>query len=148
MSRLFRTLCVSLCAALVAVLSLHGVQDSRHQIAHAADWPAMAIGHEDHAETVDIEHGSPHVQVAPEATSYDPLDQAEKIEGDGGGGRPASHHHHSGSDAHTAIPILGRDLTPLVASDAVLFKPAVDDARPAHDNDGPEYPPRRMRTII
>lgn len=31
---------------------------------------------------------------------------------------------------------------------AVLIQPAGDGARPAHDGDGPEYPPRRTRTII
>ncbi|CAN5390017.1 hypothetical protein BH09PSE1_BH09PSE1_02030 [soil metagenome] len=148
MSRLFRTLCVSLCAALVAVLSLHGVQEGRHQIAHASDWPAVMIEHNDHAEIVDVDHGSPHIHVARDAPAENPLDQAEGADRDGDAGRPASHHHHSSGDNHTAIPLLNRDLSPLVGMNAMLLQPAVDGARPAHDNDGPEYPPRRTRTII
>lgn len=148
MSSLFRTLCVSLCAALLAVLSLHGVQEGRHQIAHASDWPAVSIHHDDHAEVVDVDHGSLHVHVAPDAPADDPLDQAENTNGDGDAGRPASHHHHSSGDTHTAIPVLDGDLSALVAMNAMLLQPAVDGARPAHDNDGPEYPPRRTRTII
>ncbi len=148
MSRLFRTICVSLCAALVATLSLHGVQEGRHQIAHASDWPAVAIGHGDHAEIADVDHGSLHVHIAPDAPAEDPLDQAEDGEDEGEAGRPASHHHHTSGDSHTAIPILNRDLSPLVAMNAVLIQPAGDGARPAHDGDGPEYPPKRTRTII
>ena len=147
MSRPFRTLCVSLCAALVAVLSLHGVQEGRHQLAHASDWPAVAIDHDDHADVVDVDHGSLHVHVAPDAPVDDSLDQAENTESDGDAGRPAGHHHHSGGDSHTAIPVLNRGLSPLVARNAVLLQPAADGARPAHGDDGPEYPPRRTRTI-
>ena len=74
--------------------------------------------------------------------------EAEDGEDEGEAGRPASHHHHTSGDSHTAIPILNRDLSPLVAMNAVLIQPAGDGARPAHDGDGPEYPPRRTRTII
>ena len=147
MSRLLRTLCVSLCAALVAVLSLHGVQEGRHQIAHASDWPAVAIDHEDHAEVVDVDHGSLHVHVAPHAPADDPLDQADAMEADGDAGRPASHHHHSSGDNHTAIPVIDRELSLPVPTNAMLLQPAVGGARPDHDGDGPEYPPRRTRTI-
>ena len=148
MSRLFRTLCVSLCAALVAVLSLHGIEEGRHQIAHVSDWPAVGIDHNDYVEIADVDHGALHIHVAPGAPADDPLDQAEGSDGDGDAGRPASHHHHSSGDNHTAIPVLDRDLNPLVAINAALLQPAVDGARPAHDGDGPEYPPKRTRTII
>ena len=146
--RLFRTLCVSLCAALVAVLSLHGVQEGRHEIAHASDWPAVAIAHDDHGAVVDVDHGSLHVHVAPDAPAADSMDEAENTDGEGDAGRPASHHHHSSGDNHTAIPVLDRDVSPRVAVNALLLQPAVDGARPGHDGDGPEYPPRRLRTII
>ena len=148
MSRLFRTLCVSLCAALVAVLSLHGVEDGRHQIAHVSDWPAVAIDHHDHVEISDVDHGALHIHVAPGAPADDPLAQADSSNGDGDAGRPTSHHHHSSGDNHTAIPVLDRDLNPLIAINAALLQPAVDGARPAHDGDGPDYPPTRTRTII
>ncbi len=145
--RLFRALCISLCVALVATLSLHGVQEGRHQIAHASNWPAVAIDHGAHAEVVDVDHGSAHIHVAPDASAEDPLDQAENTDGEGENGHPAGHHHTSG-DNHTAIPVIDRGLSPLVSMDASLLQPAGDDARPAHDDDGPEYPPRRTRTII
>ena len=148
MSRLFRTLCVSLCAAVVATLSLHGVQEGRHQIAHASDWPAVAIGHDDHEEIVDVDHGSLHVHIAPDAPADDPLDRAEDPDNDGDAARPTSHHHHTSGDSHTPIPIVNRDLSPPVALNAVLIQPAVGSARPTHEGDGPEYPPRRTRTII
>ena len=79
---------------------------------------------------------------------YVPLAQADSSNGDGDAGRPTSHHHHSSGDNHTAIPVLDRDLNPLIAINAALLQPAVDGARPAHDGDGPEYPPKRTRTII
>lgn len=148
MPRLFRTLCVSLCVALVAALSLHGVQEGQHQLAHASEWPVVAIHHDDHADVVDVDHGSLHVHVAPDTPVDDPLDQTENTDGDGDAGHPAGHHHHSGGDTHTAIPVLDRGLSPLVAMSALLLQPAVDGARPDHDGDGPEYPPRRTRTII
>ena len=148
LSRLFRTLCVTVCAALVAVLSLHGIQESRHQIAHASDWPAAAIEHENHGEIVDVDHGSPHVHFAPDAPADDPLNQADSDDDEGNAERPVGHHHHSGGDTHTAIPVLDRDLTSFMGMDAVLLQPAVDGARPAHDGDGPDYPPKRTRTVI
>ena len=75
MSRLFRTLCVSFCAALMAVTSLYGASQTGHRIAHASDWPPIA---------------SP------------------------GSGFDADH----------------------------------DPSRPNHDGDGPEYPPKQLRTVV
>lgn len=146
MSRLFRTLGVSLCAALLAVLSLHGIQEGRHQLGHTLDWPAVSIDTGHHADAVDIDHGALHVHVAPEASGSG-LDLDENTDNDGNAGRPTGHHHSSGGD-HTAIPATGRDLSLLVAGRAVLLQPALDGAMPAHDADGPEYPPKRTRTVI
>ncbi|WGM47190.1 hypothetical protein KOAAANKH_02065 [Brevundimonas sp. NIBR10] len=148
MPRLFRTLCVSLCAALVAVLCLHGVQDGQHQIAHASDWQTAAITEGDHAEGVMSDHGSHVIDVYLEAPVDDALDQTENTDGDGNAGRPSNHHHHSGGDNHTAIPVLGRDVSPLIATSAMVLQPAVDGARPGRTGDGPEYPPKRLQTII
>ncbi len=139
MSRLFRTLCVSLFVALVAVLSLHGVQDGQHQLAHAAEWPTASAAHDDHDRDP--------AQITTD-TIVDRIDQAESNDDDGGAGRPTGHHHHGGGDTHTAIPALGRDFAPLVAANALLIQPAVDGSRPGRTEDGPEHPPKRMRTIL
>ena len=145
MSRLFRTLCVSFCAALLAVLSLHGIEEGLHQLGHTSDWPAVSIDQRDRA-VVDVDHGALHVHVAPAAPGGD-LDLAENTDNDADPERPTGHHH-AGSDNHTAIPATGRDLSLLVARRAALLQPALDGTTPVHDSDGPDYPPKRTRTVI
>ena len=153
MSCPFRTLCACLCTALVVVLSLYGVQESRHRLAHAADGPTSASTDTLHAhDDVDL-HEASYTADAPDGSDTPGDDRlangaADGTDDDGSTGRPAGHHHHSGGDSHTAMPAFGRSIDFMHPSRAVMLKPAGDALLPSQTGDGPEYPPKQTRTVI
>ncbi|MDP2258575.1 MAG: hypothetical protein Q8J89_02515 [Caulobacter sp.] len=139
---LFRHLCIGLCVALLAAMNLHGVSQVQHAIAHASDWPAVAIA------GADSDHHLPggghvaHVHLAPdEAPDAD-------IEEDADGPRPVSHHHHAGGDVPAAMPDAGRMLTAALSPTALIWRPGPDPALSSLAGDGPEHPPKRKRTVV
>lgn len=142
MPRLFRTLCVSFCAALMAVASLHGASHTGHRIAHAADWPPVAA----FGSMIDADHDPLHVHAAPEPANDTEAAGAEDL--DAGETRPNGHHHSSTSDSPNAIPETGHVVKAILRSNGAQRWSAGDRSRPDHDGDGPEYPPKRTRTVI
>ncbi|MFA4892162.1 hypothetical protein [Brevundimonas sp.] len=43
MTHALRHICIGPCVALLAAMNLHGLSQSQHDFAHAADWPAVAL---------------------------------------------------------------------------------------------------------
>ena len=142
MSRLFRTLCVSLCAALMAVTSLYGASQTGHRIAHASDWPPIASP----GSGFDADHDPLHVHVAPEPATGTDTGGAEDPET--GETRPAGHHHATTGDSPNAVPDTAHGVKSILRSASEQHGFAGDPSRPNHDGDGPEYPPKRMRTVV
>ncbi|HWQ85724.1 hypothetical protein [Brevundimonas sp.] len=138
MNHALRHICIGLCVALLAAMNLHGLSQSRHDFAHAAEWPAVAL--------VESEHDPhpAHVHLAPEEvpdTDTDNRDGDEPIP-------VGHHHHHGGSDVQAAMPSSGRVLTDRPSSASALRRPGLDPALASHTGDGPEHPPKRMRTVV
>ena len=136
MPHLFRHLCIGLCVAVLAAMNLHGVSQSQHDVGHAADWPAVAL-----IET-DDDHHAAHVHVAPDDAPDTDTDR------DSDGPIPVGHHHHGGGDVQVAIPGAGRVLITASPSTAALLRPGADRALSSLEGDEPEYPPRRIRTVV
>ncbi|MBI2260795.1 MAG: hypothetical protein HYU62_03935 [Caulobacterales bacterium] len=135
MPNALRHLCIGLCVAVLAAMNLHGLSQSQHAVGHAADWPAIAL-----SEADEDHHG--HVHVAPEeAPDTDP-------DRDTDGARPVGHHHHAGGDIHAALPLLERDMTEASSLTSALRWAGPDPVLPSLSSDGPEYPPKRMRTVV
>ena len=132
----FRHLCIGLCVALLAAMSLHGLSRSQHDFAHAADWPAVAL------IQADDDHHAAHVHVAPDEVPDLDTDR------DGDGPIPVGHHHHGGGDVQAAMPSSSRVLTETSPPASTLRRPGPDPALSSHTGDGPEYPPKRMRTVV
>jgi hypothetical protein len=130
-----RHLCIGLCVALLAAMNLHGVTEAQHAVGHAADWPAVAL-----SEVHDGDH-HPHVHVAPEEFPDTDPDR------DKDGAPPVGHHHHAG-DVHAALPSPERSMTGASALMLALRRPGLDPALPGLAGDGPEHPPKRMRTVV
>ncbi|MDI1279997.1 hypothetical protein [Brevundimonas sp.] len=142
LSRLFHTLCVSFCAALLAVASLYGASQTGHRIAHASDWPPIASP----GSAFDADHDPLHVHVAPgPATGTDATGGEDP---DTGETRPTGHHHAATGDSPNAVPETGHGVKAILRSTTGQRWSAGDLSRPNHDEDGPEYPPKRMRTVI
>lgn len=136
MPNALRHLCIGLCVAILAAMNLHGVTESQHAVRHAADWPAVAL-----SEVHDIDH-HPHVHVAPqEAPDTDP-------ERDLDGAPPVGHHHHAGGDVHAALLSVERDVADASSMTSALRWPGPAPALPSLVGDGPEHPPKRMRTVV
>jgi hypothetical protein len=133
-----RAICVFLCAALLAVTTLHGMTEARHGMAHAADWPAVALVEID---TVADQIGD-HVHVAPDDQPGDPSPEDVNNEG------PVGHGHQVGGDSHGALPEAERPLDDSLRSRLAARTPGVDPAWGELNRDGPEYPPKRMRTVV
>ncbi len=138
MQHLIRSFCVFLCTAFLAVTMSHGVTDARHSAGHAADWPAVAL--------VDLDGGAGkwegHVHVAPEG-SFDET-PADDVGNDG----PVGHSHQIGGDSHAALPGAAHPLDDSLRSRLAARTPGVDTALGEVNRDGPEYPPKRMRTVV
>jgi len=132
---LFRQLCIGLCVAILAAMNLHGLSESQHTLGHAADWPAVALSEADDG------HHAAHVHAAPDEAPDTDTDR------DSDGPIPVGHHHHGG-DVHAAIPGAGRVLVTASASTAALQRPGADRALSNLVGDGPEHPPKRMRTVV
>lgn len=133
-----RSFCVFLCTALLAVTTLHGMMDAQHGMAHAADWPAVALVEVD---TV-ADQIADHVHVAPDDQSDIP--PAEDVDNDG----PMGHGHQVGGDSHGALPGAEHPLDDSLRSRLAARTPGVDPALGDLNRDGPEYPPKRMRTVV
>lgn len=136
MPHVLRHLCIGLCVAVMAAMHLHGVSQSRHDFAHAADWPAVAL-----IEADDEPHAA-HVHVAPDEAPDNDTDP------DDDGPIPVGHHHHGGADVQAAMPASGRVLTDTSSAASALRRPGPDPALSSHTGDGPEHPPKRMRTVV
>jgi len=139
--QLFRHLCIGLCVALLAAMNLHGVSQGQHAIAHAADWPAVALSGADDDHHGPGGHHLAHVHLAPEEAPDADIDQ------DADGPRPVSHHHHAGGEVPAAMPDAGRMLTAALSPTALLWRLGPDPALSSLAGDGPEHPPKRMRTV-
>lgn len=131
-----RHLCIGLCFAFLAALNLHGLSQTQHDFAHAADWPAVAL------IEADDDHHAAHVHVAPDDIPDLDTDR------DGDGPIPVGHHHHGGGDVHAAMLSSGRVLTETSPPAPALRRPGPDPALSSLAGDGPEYPPKRMRTAV
>ena len=136
MPHTLRHLCFGLCIALLAAINLHGVSKSQHDFAHAADWPAVAL------VEADDDHHAAHVHVDPDEVPEMNADL------DSDGPIPMGHHHHGGGDVHAAMPSSGRVLTNSSSPASDLRRPGLDPALSSHSGDGPEHPPKRIRTVI
>lgn len=136
MNHALRHICIGLCVALLAAMNLHGVSQSQHDFAHAADWPAVALTESDH------DHHAAHVHVAPEEVPDTDTDR------DDDGPIPVGHHHHGGGDVQAAMPSSGRALTDTSSVTSALRRPGPDPALSSHTGDGPEHPPKRARTVV
>jgi len=134
MTSLVRTFCTMFAVAILAAMNLHGVTQSQHTMAHVADWPAVAL-----VETADDhDHHGAHVHVAPDA------DGDRDIDGD----RPVGHHHHGGGDNQAALPTMSRSLTDAPRLGSTVVEPGSGPPLSGFTGDGPEYPPKRMRTVV
>jgi len=134
MTSLTRTLCMMFAVAILAATNLHGVTQSQHTLAHVADWPAVSlIGTND-----DHDHHGPHIHVAPDTESDSDFD----------GERPVGHHHHGGGDSQGALPTVSRSLTDTPRLVSALGEPGSGPPMSGLTGDGPEYPPKRMRTVV
>ena len=142
LSRLFRTLCVSFCAALLAVTSLYGASQTGHRVAHTFDWPPIASP----GSAFDADHDPLHVHVAPKPATG--TDAAGGEDPDTSETRPTGHHHAATGDSPNAVPEAGNGVKAILRSTTGQHWSAGDPSRPNHDGDGPEYPPKRMRTVI
>ncbi len=141
--RQFRALFVSLCAALLVVVSLYGALQTNHRIAHASDWPPVAsVGSE-----VDADHDPLHVHVAPDASEKGDAVPSDDDDRDNGL-RSSGHHHPSSGDSPNLVPAIGPVVKAVHRSNGVQHWSARDRSHPEHDGDGPEYPPKRMRTVV
>lgn len=131
-----RHLCIGLCVAFLAGMNLHGLSQSQHAFGHAADWPAVAL------IEADDDHHAAHVHEAP--------DEVPDTDTDRGGDEsiPVGHHHHGGADVQAALPASGRVLTDGSSPASALRRPGPDPALSSHTSDGPEHPPKRMRTVV
>lgn len=136
MPHFMRHLCIGLSVAFLAAMNLHGLSQSQHDSAHAADWPAVAL------IEADGDHHAAHVHVAPDEVP------ATDADGDGEGSIPVGHHHHGGADIHAAMPASGRVLTETSSPASALRRPGSDAALSSLAGDGPEHPPKRMRTVV
>lgn len=135
MPHLFSQLCISLCVAILAAMNLHGLSESQHAVGHAADWPVVAV-----TEAYD-DHHAVHVHVAPDEAPNTDTDR------DSDGPIPVGHHHHGG-DVQVAMPGVGRVLITASPSTSALLRPGADSALSSLEGDGPEYPPKRMHTVV
>jgi hypothetical protein len=122
-------------------MNLHGVSQSQHDFAHAADWPAVALIEADDDHHAVHVHAA-HVHVSPEQVPDLDTDR------DGDGPMPVGHHHHGGSDVQAAMPSSSRGLTETSSPASALRRPAADPALSSHTGEGPEHPPKRMRTVV
>ena len=136
MNHALRHICIGLCVALLAAMNLHGVSQSQHDFAHAADWPAVALTESDH------DHHAAIVHEAPEEVPDTDTDR------DDDGPIPVGHHHHGGGDVQAAMPSSGRALTDTSSVTSALRRPGPDPALSSHTGDGPEHPPKRARTVV
>jgi hypothetical protein len=140
MTTLARTFCTLFAVAVLTAMNLHGVTQSQHTMAHIADWPAVAL-----VEVADDhDHHGSHIHVAPD---HAPDTAPESGEGDGNEGRPLGHHHHGGGDSQAAIPVLARPWSAGPTLGVSRIPPGSGPIRPGLTIDGPDYPPKRMRTV-
>ena len=136
MLHIIRHLYIGLCVAILAAMNLHGVSQAQHDFAHASDWPPIAL------IEADDDHHAAHVHVAPEDIPDTDADR------DGDGPIPVGHHHHGGADVHAAMLSTGRVLTATSSPASVLRRPGPHRVLSSHTGDGPEHPPKRMRTVV
>ncbi len=136
MPHLIRRLCIGLAVAILAAMNLHGLSQSQHVFVHAGEGAAVAL-----IESGD-DHPADHVHLAPDEG---PDTDNER---DGEGSMPFGHHHHGGGDGQAAMPSLGRVLTNSTSTASILGRPGPNTARSSHTGDGPDHPPKRMRTVV
>ncbi|MDP3404442.1 MAG: hypothetical protein Q8S03_07100 [Brevundimonas sp.] len=141
MTTLARTLCTMFAVAILAAMNLHGVTQSQHAMAHIADWPAVAL-----VEVLaDHDHHGAHIHVAPDEA---PDSEPETGEDGSNEGRPVGHHHHGAGDSQTAMPVTARAWSAGPTLGVSRVPPGSGPLRSGLTIDGPEYPPKRMRTVV
>lgn len=133
-----RSFCALLCTAFLAVATMHGMTDAQHGAAHAADWPAVALVETDTVADQIVDH----VHVAPDDASDDA--HPEEVDNEG----LAGHGHQIGGDSHGALPGAEHPLDDGLTSRLAARTPGVAPALGDLSRDGPEYPPKRMRTVV
>ncbi|MFA4950425.1 hypothetical protein [Brevundimonas sp.] len=138
MTSLARTFCTLFAVAILAALNLHGVTQSQHAMAHVADWPAVALVDQGN----DHDHHAAHVHVAPDELPND--DEGSDSDGD----RPIGHHHHGLGESQGAMPVISRDLSETPRLILSLGVPGSGPPLSSLTGDGPEHPPKRMRTVV
>ena len=141
MTTLTRTLCTMFAVAILAAMNVHGVTQSQHTMAHISDWPAVPLVEVSN----DHDHHGAHVHVAPDEASDSEHQTGEDASNEG---RPVGHHHHGGGDSQAAMPVTARAWSagPTLGVSRVL--PGSGSLRPGLTIDGPEYPPKWMRTVV
>lgn len=135
MPHAIRHFCIGLCVALLAAMNLHGVSQAQHAVDHAADWPADVL-----VAAVD-DHQTDHVHVVAAEIPDTGMDRTAED------APPVGHHHHAGGDVQTALPAVDRGVTKPLSASALQW-PGSDPALAGLGPDGPEYPPKRMRTVV
>lgn len=141
MTTLTRTLCTMFAVAILAAMNVHGVTQSQHTIAHISEWPAVPLVE----VSDDHDHHGAHVHVAPDEA---PDTAPETGEGDGNESRPVGHHNHGGGDSQAAIPVTARAWSAGPTLGVSRVPPGAGSLRAGLTMDGPEYPPKRMRTVV
>ena len=114
------------------------MMDAQHGMAHAADWPAVGLVEVD---TVADQIGD-HVHVAPDDQSDDVT--PEDVDNEG----PVGHGHQVAGDSHGALPGAEHLQDDSLRSRLTARTPGVDPVLDDLNRDGPEYPPKRMRTVV
>lgn len=131
MTKLIPTLCAIICVAVVGAMMTHGMSDLRHEVSHATVEQAGSIGH-DHA----VEH-DPATEV----------DVASADADDSSGSLPPGHHHHGGGDTQVALPGQEGGLPHLTEARGGSAFLRVNQLPEGLIGDGPEHPPKQLRTI-
>jgi hypothetical protein len=131
LNKLIPTLCALVCVAVFGVMMTHGLSDLRHEASHAAVEQAESIGHDhaaSHGPATDIEVASGNAAEPP-------------------GSLPAGHHHHGGGDSQAALPSQAGDLPRLTEARGGSAFLRVNQLPEGLIGDGPEHPPKQLRTI-
>ncbi|MDP1914350.1 hypothetical protein [Brevundimonas sp.] len=127
-----RTICVTLCVALVAALGLHASAQAQHEVGHSSGWPPVSMVENDY-------DGHAHKHVAPTEKAPEAPDQDKE-------GQPTGHHHSSVEKPSASPPLTVGDLP----TQAGVSEHSFERSRTLDDVglDGPEYPPKRMRPVV
>lgn len=132
MNKLIPILCAIICVAILGAMMTHGMSDLRHEASHATVAQAELIGH-DHA-------------VAPSPATE--VEVASADAGEPSGSFPPGHHHHGGGDTQAALPSQEGGLPRLTEAGGGSAYLRVNQLPEGLIGDGPEHPPKQLRTIV